>query len=288
MMMRDGAGDNELATMLKPMIAKYKKVKKIGAPYLPLIAKVFLILTFIEDGVRVLYELDSQRQFLKSEYGVPDIIGSILVVSTVLLSFAGAALVLTKKYEKQGSYILLGFLFYQQVLYGLYSPVNSGNFGFLVRNLSLAGAFLLLIASQRVKDGRTALPGLPDPGDKATTFAYMQLASRMLMVLLSLEFLTSLGAIGTVFTLPVILAVLVGYQMPWSGLVLLGIYLLHNVLNSAFWSINPQGSYYRQYRREVLKYEFVQTISIMGGLVLLVSSGPGMLSVDERMRRKNF
>lgn len=65
---------------------------------------------------------------------------------------------LTKKYEKYGAYILLGFLFYQQVLYGHYSPVNSGEFGFLVRNLSLAGAFLLLIASQRVKDGKCSLP----------------------------------------------------------------------------------------------------------------------------------
>lgn len=136
--------------------------------------------------------------------------------------------------------------------------------------------------------GRSALPGLPDPGDKATMMSYIQLASRILMVLLSLEFLTSLGAVGTVIAIPVILAVLVGYQMPWSGVALLLVYFLHNILNSAFWSIDASGSFYRQYRREVLKYEFVQTISIMGGLLLLVSSGPGLLSVDERMRRKNF
>lgn len=108
------------------------------------------------------------------------------------------------------------------------------------------------------------------------------------MVLLSLEFLTSSGALVTLVTIPTILCVLVGFWMPWSGIALIVVYLLHNVLNAAFWNIDTEGSLYRQYRREVLKYEFVQTISIMGGLVLLVSAGPGMISVDERIRRKNF
>ncbi|KAJ8902706.1 hypothetical protein NDN08_006026 [Rhodosorus marinus] len=282
-----GESDDRVADFVKTATVRLTKLKKVVSPYFPIMARFLLILTFLEDGIRVLFEFSAQVYFLKSHYGLPKWLAGFILIVTVLLSFVGAGLVMTKKYEVYGSYVLLGFLLYQQIMYGHISPVNSGGFGFLFRNLSLAGAFFLLIALKRLREGRSALPGLPDPGNRATLFTYFQLTSRILMVLLAAEFIPAWGGFWFVVTIPVILCVLVGYKMPHTGIVLIFIYFLHNVLNSAFWSIGG-GSSEDEYKREILKYEFVQTLSIMGGLMLLVSSGPGMLSVDERIRRKNF
>lgn len=99
--------------------------------------------------------------------------------------------------------------------------------------------------------GRSALPmGLLDgQTDKKTTVSYLQLASRILLVLLAIEFSFTLGTVGTVLTLPVILAVLVGYQLEISGGILLILYLAHNIIQSAFWSVS--GSYVSQ----IMQYE---------------------------------
>ena len=41
------------------------------------------------------------------------------------------------------------------------------------------------------------------------------------------------------------------------------------------------------YRKEELRLEFVQNVSVLGGLMLLISLGPGMLSLDAKLRKKN-
>eukprot|EP00168_Porphyra_purpurea_P000579 TRINITY_DN1066_c0_g1_i7.p1 TRINITY_DN1066_c0_g1~~TRINITY_DN1066_c0_g1_i7.p1 ORF type:complete len:217 (-),score=32.12 TRINITY_DN1066_c0_g1_i7:584-1162(-) len=64
--------------------------------------------------------------------------------------------------------------------------------------------------------------------------SYLKLASRVLLVLLAMEFLTTMGWVGCVLTAPVVVAVAVGWYMTLSGTVLLVLYLVHNVLNSAF------------------------------------------------------
>ena len=157
-----------------------------------------------------------------------------------------------------------------------------------MRNLCRAGSLLLLSAQARMREGKSALPGLLDTGDQSTVVEYCRLAGRVLIVLLSLEFLTTLGPVGTILTLPVILAVLVGYQSGISGALLLGFYFVHNMINSPFWFVDSSTPY-GSFEKEVKRFEFVQTLSIMGGLLLFVSSGSGTLSVDDRLnKRKNF
>mmetsp|Transcript_19091 Transcript_19091/g.33015 ORF Transcript_19091/g.33015 Transcript_19091/m.33015 type:complete len:286 (+) Transcript_19091:258-1115(+) len=275
---------------LKTAGKHWKKVEKVVRPYLPLIIRLLIVATFLEDGIRVMFELSPQIDFLNYEYKFPRIIAGFLIFTTTLLSLAGAVGILSQKpmLERYGSYVLIGFVFYQQILYGRHSPIGSGNLGFLMRNLCLAGSLLMLVVQQRMSEGHSALPGIPDPGDKNTIVNYIQLAARLLLVLLSLEFLTTMGPIGTLITLPVLVAVLIGYKTNIFGVVLLVLYFLHNVLNSAFWTIKTD-THRGAFDREVKRYEFVQTLSIMGGLLLLISSGPGSISMDEKLgRRKNF
>mmetsp|Transcript_14999 Transcript_14999/g.30502 ORF Transcript_14999/g.30502 Transcript_14999/m.30502 type:complete len:110 (+) Transcript_14999:708-1037(+) len=106
-----------------------------------------------------------------------------------------------------------------------------------------------------------------------------------MIVLLSLEFIGTLGAIGTVLALPIVVAVMLGYKSELSGLLLLVFYFVHNVLSSSFWRVDT-STRYGAFEFEVKRYEFVQTLSIMGGLLLHISTGSGMFSLDERIQRK--
>jgi ER-derived vesicles protein len=273
-------------------LASARKLRKEIAPYLPTLVRLLLVATFVEDGVRVIFEISHQVDFLRHQYGMPSWFASLLLIANIAVSFVGVVLVVGQRkiargaLETQGSYLLLGCVFYQQALYGRHSPIGSGNMGFLVRNLCLAGSLILIGAQSRLASGQSALPlGLLDgvrAPDKKQAVSYMQLASRILLVLFALEFLTTLGRAFTILTIPVILAVLAGYHLEVSGSILLALYFFHNILNSAFWFVS--GSY----MREILRYEFVQGLSIMAGLCLLMSVGPGALSVDEMRGRKAF
>lgn len=107
------------------------------------------------------------------------------------------------------------------------------------------------------------------------------------MVLLSLEFVASMGWVGAMLSLPVVLFVFVGFKTQLSSLLLMILYAVHNVLQSALWYFRTSGgggTLDSVIERDVKLFEFVQTLSIMGGLGLLSSSGPGALSFDERKK----
>lgn len=279
---------------LRDAMSTANKVGKALSPYFPMVVRLLLVSTFIEDGCRVLLELQHQVHFLRSEYHIPGFIATLMLLTNILVSFVAVAVILARKrlargkYESHAAYVLIACVLYQQLLYGRHSPIASGNVGFLVRNLCLSGAILLVSCQARMASGRSALPlGILDSGrtnvDKKTTVAYMQLASRILLVLLALEFIVTLGTWGSLLTLPVVGAVLVGFKLEISGSILLMLYLLHNVKNSAFWKAS-----HTVYMSQIMQYEFFQTLSIMGGLLMLILTGPGAYSVDEMRGRKAF
>lgn len=278
------------STSMRSNLTAVVKARKKVAPYMPFTGRLLLVSTFVEDGIRILFEMGHQIDFLRHEYYIPSFVAAIMLLTNILVSFIAVAVILARKkiargqYETHGAYALIACVAYQQVLYGRHSPIGSGNVGFLVRNLCLSGSLILITCQTRLAAGRTALPlGLLDgTSDQQQSVAYLQLASRILLVLLGLEFMSTLGVFGTILAIPVIVAVLVGYKLEISGAILLMLYLLHNVLNSAFWSVS--GSYVSQ----IMQYEFFQTLSIMGGLLMLILTGPGAISVDEMRSRKAF
>ena len=246
-----------LPKSVRQNLSALKKARNTVAPYLPMACRVLLVSTFVEDGIRILFEMRHQVEFLHHEYYLPSFIATLMLLCNIFVSFVAIAFILARRrvargmYENYAAYALIACVAYQQILYGRHSPIGSGNLGFFVRNLCLSGSLLLVTCQNRLASGRSALPmGLLDGDtDKKTTISYLQLASRIMLVLLGLEFLTTLGTIGFIFAVPVILAVLVGFMLEVSGTILLLLYLLHNILNSAFWSV--KGTYISQ----IMQYE---------------------------------
>jgi len=69
-----------------------------------------------------------------------------------------------------------------------------------------------------------------------------------------------------------------GFKTEWSALLLCGILFLSNLYMYPFWSI-------REGLRDFYRYYFFQTLSIIGGLMLLALHGPGGISLDKGMKK---
>ena len=161
--------------------------------------------------------------------------------------------------------------------------VNIITFAFFrYRNLALAGGVLLLLAENKA-EGRSLFAGLPSLGENNPK-QYMQLSGRILLVLMFLTLLRFemdfLQIVQNLVGTALIILIAIGYKTKLSALVLVVWLTCLNLYFNAFWNIPSYKP-----MRDFLKYDFFQTLSVVGGLLLVVAFGPGGVSMDEHKKK---
>lgn len=151
----------------------------------------------------------------------------------------------------------------------------------LSRNLALSGSLLLLLAEASAET-KTMFAGLPSMG-KNQRQSYMQLAGRILVIfmfisLFKMEF-SFLRVLLLLIGAGLIICVAVGYKTKLAAFILVALLSAINMFLNAFWMV-PDN----RYMRDFLKYDFFQTLSVIGGLLFVVALGPGGMSFDEHKK----
>jgi len=247
-------------------------------PYIPIIGRFLLVVTFLEDAVRILFQWKDQLWYLHRYQGMPWGVNHIFLALNVIIMLAGSLMAIFKKRTEIAVAGLFFVIISQAIGYGLLFEWH-----FFLRNLSIIGGLLMLL-SDALSRRRNFFPGLPtlNDTDRAT---YVQLAGRILLIFLFVSFvyseeMTLLRAIVSIIGFMACVMVVVGFKAKWSAMFLVVFLSVFNIVINNWWSFHDGHP-----QRDFLKYDFFQILSIMGGLLLLVNMGPGGLSMDEKKKQ---
>ncbi|CAK7894010.1 ER-derived vesicles protein Erv29p [[Candida] anglica] len=261
---------------VEDLIDEYSRPLK---PYVPAIGRAFIVATFYEDSLRIISQWSEQVYYLHNYKHIYHWLTVLfLFLNIIVMSIASTFLILRKKNEIATSALVIVVIF-QGLFYGL---IFDGQF--ILRNLSVVGGLILAFSDSLVRDKRSlSMPGLPMLNNQDNK-KYFLLTGRILLVILFLGFVFS--ASWSFLRLTVILvgfiscgSIIVGYKTKFAAFILTVLLFTYNVFANQFWKYGAKDS-----SRDFLKYEFFQTLSIVGGLLIIVNAGAGELSLDEKKK----
>jgi ER-derived vesicles protein len=273
-------------------IVRRANSQKYRRSVLGFVGPFLLVLTFLEDSLRTLFNWNEHTQYMQTIMKNGRIWSALCLLLSVSIQLISSICILRPKSIRpcrirEACYALSFIVLVQPFLFG-----QERDLDFVCRSIALLGGLMLLVWSENNREWRSEdmeIPKIsPINGDK------LQLLGRFLLT--SLFFFHAIcgknGGLHSVFAQPSILNVLsttmllslsvlvcVGFRTEWSALFLTVGLGLANVVVYPYWNVsNRLTGFYR--------YNFYQTISIMGGLTLLALHGPGKLSIDSTQRKK--
>ncbi|KIW31787.1 uncharacterized protein PV07_03379 [Cladophialophora immunda] len=245
-------------------------------PYLPAIGRFLIVVTFLEDAVRIVTQWSDQLTYLRDYRHIPWGITHLFLIFNVITMSVCSTLVIMRRYGEYAVGGLLSVVVVQALGYGLIFDLN-----FFLRNLSVIGGLLMVLGDSFVK--KRVFAGLPTIDEKDKKM-YIQLGGRVLLIFLFVGFVfAGEWSVGRVLVSLVgfvaCVMVVVGFKAKLSAIILVVLLSVFNVLVNNFWTLHKNHPH-----KDFAKYDFFQILSIMGGLLLLVNMGPGQLSVDEKKK----
>jgi uncharacterized membrane protein YphA (DoxX/SURF4 family) len=244
-------------------------------PHLPAIGRFLIVVTFLEDAMRIMTQWGDQIWYLQQHRHFPWGISHIFLLINVIVMLVASGAVVFKKYTEHAVIGLLSVVVIQGFGYGLIFDIN-----FFLRNLSVIGG-LFMVFSDSMLTRKKLFAGIPSISETDRK-KYFLLAGRVLIIFLFLGLILQGTWSITRFFVSIIglgacIMVAIGFKAKWSAAFLVVVLSIFNVFVNNFWTV-------KTVQRDFLKYDFFQTLSIVGGLILLVNMGPGGLSVDEKKK----
>ncbi|WWC86886.1 uncharacterized protein L201_001765 [Kwoniella dendrophila CBS 6074] len=248
-------------------------------PYVPAMARFLIVVTFLEDALRIMTQWSDQLWYLQKHRHFPWGISHLFLLINVFAMLGGSFGVIGKKFPDYSVFCLLGVVVAQGLGYGLLFDLS-----FFLRNLSVVGGLLMVLSDtysqQKTKKIFAGLPSISETDRRK----YFQLAGRILLIFLFIGFIfqgtwSFARVLVSIVGLGACIMVAVGFKAKWSATFLVVLLSVFNVFINNWWSVHSAHP-----QRDFLKYDFFQTLSIVGGLLLLVNIGPGGFSVDEKKK----
>lgn len=251
----------------------YKRTRVV----LPTLARLCLISTFLEDGLRMWVQWTEQSEYMDLSWNCGRFLGHTFVFVNLVGQLGGCVMVLIQKKVTIACGLLFFIVVLQTFAYSILWDVQ-----FLLRNLALIGALLLVLAESHV-EARSLFAGVPTISDNSPR-PYLQLAGRcllafMFITLIRFEF-SYLQVIQNVIGCIIMVLVTIGYKTKLSALILVVFLTIMNFYHNAWWQVADHKPL-----RDFLKYDFFQTLSVIGGLFMIVLLGPGGVSMDEHKKK---
>lgn len=248
-------------------------------PYLPGFGRFLIVATFLEDSFRLLTHWGDQVYFLQKHRHIPWGLTHIFLIINMIVMTGASISVIARRYPEASVGALLGIQLCQGLAYGMLSDWH-----FVLRTLSITGGLLMCLSDSLAmqKKSQKLFAGLPSLGvTEGDKNLYLQLAGRVLLVVLFIGFAfhgewSLLRAVTIVLGLGACAMVAVGFKARWSASFLVLLLSVFNLAVNNFWTVNRKHP-----SHDFLRYDFFQTLSIVGGLLLLVNMGPGSYSIDE-------
>jgi len=246
-------------------------------PFLPAIGRFLIVVTFIEDALRIITQWNDQLLYLHDYRHIPSGLTHLFLILNVIAMATCSTLVIIRKHSERAVGGLIAVVITQAVGYGLIFDLN-----FFLRNLSVMGGLLMVLSDSWVRKTK-AFAGLPQLEEKDRKM-YFQLAGRVLLIFLFVGFVFSgqwsiWRVVVCLIGLMACVMVVVGFKAKFSATLLVVILSVFNVLVNNFWTLHEHHPH-----KDFAKYDFFQILSIVGGLLLLVNSGPGQFSIDEKKK----
>lgn len=151
--------DNEVLARVQDVSSKVEDAIEAYTqpirPYIPAMARFLIVVTFIEDALRITTQWSDQLWYLqrhrKFPWGLSHLFLLINVVAMLSCSFG----VIAKKYPDYSVFGLLGVVVAQGLGYGLLFDLS-----FFLRNLSVVGG-LLMVLSDSLQNKKKLFAGIP-------------------------------------------------------------------------------------------------------------------------------
>lgn len=223
----------------KAISTQSKEAKQLTAfdyRYLPAIGRFLIVVTFLEDALRIITQWSDQLLYLHDYRRIPTGITHIFLIANVIAMSVCSVAIIARKQSEYAVAGLMGVVVTQALGYGLIFDLN-----FFLRNLSVVGGLLMVLSDSWVRK-KFAPAGLPQLDEKDRKM-YVQLAGRVLLIFLFLGFVVAgewniWRVIFSLFGFVACVMVVVGFKAKFSATLLVLILSIFNILVNNWWTVS--------------------------------------------------